>query len=220
MRKTAAGAVLLGTRKQTPATPVYYGEAVSTNAVNTGRNARRVPARVRRWAPWIGGLILIAGVAAAIIQLAPNRNPAPEVTSSAPPQKPVVEKKVPLRADATTVARKFLKTAVARADLAAAWEIVSPNLRAGLTRKEWLTGNIPVVPYPIKSLATARFKIDFSHANDALIEVALLPKAGAKIKGQIFWLGLKRIRGPGGQRRWVVDSWVPRSSTLVPRAAN
>ncbi len=193
---------------------------MSTSAVDTGRKTRRVPARVRRLAPWIGGLILIAGIAAAIVQFAPNRNPSPEVVSKTPPQRPAVEKKVPLQKEATSVARQFLKTAVARADLAASWEIVSPNLRAGLTRKEWLTGNIPVVPYPIKSLATARFKIDISHANDALLEVALLPKAGAKIKGQIFWLGLKRIRGPGGQRHWVVDSWVPRSSTLVPRAAN
>jgi hypothetical protein len=82
-----------------------------------------------------------------------------------------------------------------------------------------LTGNIPVVPYPLKSLATARFKVDYSHANDALLEVALLPKAGAKIKGQIFYLGLKRIRGPSGKRHWVVDSWVPRSSVLLPQSA-
>jgi hypothetical protein len=194
---------------------------MSTSAAHTGgKKSQRVPARVRRLAPWLGGLILIAGIAATIVQLAPNRNPAPQVTPKSPPKTPAAPTKVPLQKEATTVARQFVKTAVARSDLAAAWTIVGPNLRAGLTRKEWLTGDIPVIPYPVESLATARFKIDYSHVNDALIEVALLPKAGAKIKGQIFYLGLKRIRGPGGQRHWVVDSWVPRSSTLVPRAAN
>jgi len=199
---------------------VYYRDEVSTSVEHTGRKTRRVPPRVRRFAPWIGGLILIAGIATAIVELAPNRNPSPEVVSKTPPQKAAKLKAVPLRKEATSVARQFLKTAVARDDLAAAWKIVGPNLKGGLTRQEWLSGNIPVIPYPIKSLATARFKIDASQENEALIEVALLPKTGSKIKGQIFWLGLKRIRGPGGQRHWVVDSWVPRSSTLVPRAAN
>ncbi len=80
-----------------------------------------------------------------------------------------------------------------------------------------MTGNIPVVPYPIKSLATARFKVDYSYRNEAVLEVALLSKEGAKIKPQIFVLGLKRVPGPGGTRHWVIDNWVPRSATLVPR---
>ena len=114
----------------------------------------------------------------------------------------------------------FVKTAVARQDLAAAWKISGPNVRGGLTYKEWLTGAIPVIPYPIKLLAVARFKIDYSYRDQALIEVALLPKDGASIKPQTFFLGLKRVAGSGGKPRWVVDSWVPRASTLVPQPAN
>ena len=80
-----------------------------------------------------------------------------------------------------------------------------------------MTGNIPVVPYPVALLKFAPFKLDYSYRNEALIEVAMLPKAGAKIKAQLFFLKLKRIVGPGGTRHWVVDNWVPRSSALVPR---
>lgn len=178
-----------------------------------------MPARLRWLAPWIGGFLLVAGIVAAIVQFAPNRNAPPEAVSKTPAKAPVKEKTIPLQKAETNVAREFVKKAVGRTDLAAAWKIVGPNLRGGLTYEEWLTGNIPVVPYPLESLATARFKIDSSHANDALLEVALLPRAGAKIKGQIFYLGLKRIRGPGGKRHWVVDSWVPRSSVLVPQSS-
>jgi hypothetical protein len=189
---------------------------VSTNVVDTQR--RKVPVRLRRLAPWIGGLLLVGGVVAAIVTFVPDRNPAPQASSPTPVRKPVKEKTVPLSAAETSVARQFLKTAVGRGDLASAWKIAGPNIRGGLTYKEWLTGNIPVVPYPIKSLATARFKIDYSYRNRALLEVALLPKPGANIKPQVFYLGLKRVPGPGGKRHWVVDNWVPRTATLVPRA--
>ena len=211
---------MLGGGKQTDGTAVYYSERpVTTKLVDTRKRERKVPARLRRLAPWIGGFLLVAGIAAAIVHFAPNRNAPTETVSKTPAKAPVKEKTIPLQKAETSVAREFVKTAVAMTDLAAAWKTVGPNLRAGLTYKEWLTGNIPVVPYPLKSLATARFKIDYSHANDALLEVALLPQTGAKIKGQIFYLGLKRIRGPSGKRHWVVDSWFPRSSVLVPQGA-
>jgi hypothetical protein len=188
---------------------------VSASVVETGRT--RVSVRLRRRAPWIGGLLLAAGIVAAIVAFAPNRNPAPEVFSKTPPKVPVKEKSVPLGASAKSVARQFVKTAVGRHDLAAAWKISGPNIRGGLSHAEWMTGNIPVVPYPIESLKFAPFKLDYSYRNEALLEVAMLPKAGAKIKSQLFFLQLKRIVGPGGKRHWVVDNWVPKSSALVPR---
>jgi hypothetical protein len=182
---------------------------------------RRFPRRVKRLAPWVAGLVLAAGIAAAIVAFAPDKNPAPEKLSQTPNQAPQTAKPktVPLGKDTTAVARKFLKTAVAREDLGAAWKITSPNIHGGLTHKEWMTGNIPVVPYPIKSLAVARFKIDWSYANEAGIEIALLPKDSAGIKPQVFFVLLKRV-GPAGKSHWLVDSWVPRSTPLVPLGVN
>ena len=48
-----------------------------------------------------------------------------------------------------------------------------------------------------------------------MIEVALLPKQGAGVKSQIFYLTLKKM-GAAGKKRWVVDGWVPKGSTFVP----
>ena len=192
-------------------------EPVTTSAIGTRGGG--LPRRVRRAAPWLGGAVLVAGIALSIVHFAPNRNAPPQRLTTTPVRVPAKPKRVPLQPVETAVARQFLKTAVARADLAAAWKIAGPNVRGGLTYKDWLTGNIPVVPYPLDAIATARFKVDYSYADEALLEVALLPKPGAKIKPQIFFLGLKRVAGPH-RKHWVVDTWVPRSSTLVPRAAD
>jgi hypothetical protein len=164
----------------------------------------------------IAGLVLLAGVVTAGVVFLPNRNAAPQTVSTVPAQIPKTEKAAPLSSEARLVAGRFVLTAVARRNLAEAYDLVGPNLRGGLTRKEWLTGNIPVVPYPIQSLRLAPFKIDYSHKSDALIEIALLPKKGAGVKSQIFYLTLKKV-GSGAKSHWVVDGWVPKGSTFVPQ---
>ena len=164
----------------------------------------------------VAAFVLLAGVVAAAAVFLPNRNAAPETVSTLPAQVPKTEAAAPLPSEARKVAGRFVLTAVARKNLAEAYDLVGPNLRGGLTRKEWLTGNIPVIPYPIQSLRLAPFKIDYSHKSDALIELALLPRQGAGVKSQIFYLTLKKI-GPAGKEHWVVDGWVPKGSTFVPQ---
>ena len=44
----------------------------------------------------------------------------------------------------------FVRTAVRRHNLEASWPLIHPNLKQGLSKKEWLTGDIPVVPFPAK----------------------------------------------------------------------
>ena len=114
------------------------------------------------------------------------------------------------------MAIRFVQTAVARKNLDEAWTLSGPNLRGGLTRAEFLTGNNPVVPYPIDELDVAPYKIDYSYVDQALIEVALLPRKGAHIRGQVFYLRLEKV-GKGPSAHWVVNNWVPRASAVVPR---
>jgi hypothetical protein len=180
--------------------------------------------RLRVLAPWLAGLVLVAGIVAALIALLPSHDAQP--TSETAPlthataSKPApIPKTVPLGKDTTAVARQFVRTAVARKNLAAAWKISDANIRGGLTYKEWLTGNIPVVPFPVSSSAVARFKIDVSYANEAGLEILLEPQDAKTMKPQVFFIRLKKV-GASANKRWVVDTWVPHSAPLVPLGAN
>ena len=85
-------------------------------------------------------------------------------------------------------------------------------IRQGQTLKEWMTGNIAVIPYPVDAVEFAPMKIDYSYPREAQIQVALLPKDGANLKSQLFIATL--IKNKQGQ--WQVNSWVPRSSPMIP----
>jgi len=156
--------------------------------------------------------VLVVGAAALMVAFFRNTGtPIDDPVSDVPAVVPTVEKKAPLEPEARRVAGLFILTAVARKDLDKAWEITHPSLRQGLTRKQWLTGEIPVQPYPVDQLEAAPLAVDESYRNSAVLEVALLPRRGSKIKPQVFFIGLKAV-GKGKQRRWLVDYWAPRAA--------
>ncbi len=98
------------------------------------------------------------------------------------------------------MAQEFILTAVARKNLKQAYELAGPQIRQGQTLKEWMTGNIAVVPYPVEELDLAPMKVDYSYKNEALIQVALLPKKGSKVKGQLFAMQLNKVGEPLGRQ--------------------
>lgn len=160
----------------------------------------------------------VAGLAAvvALLVFGPNKNAPPEVLRNVPADVPSPQVPAPISDEARRVAIRFVQTAVARKHLAEAWTLVGPNLRGGMTRQEWLTGNNPVVPYPISDLEVAPYKVDQSFEDNALLEVALIPRKGSDVKPQLFFLELVKV-GKGASARWVVNNWVPRGSALLPR---
>ena len=179
---------------------------------------RRLPLepRLRRRLAWaLAGFVLLAG-AVLVLVLGPNKDAPPERISTVAAQEPERLVKAPLSLEARRVAVRFVQTAVARKNLEEAWTLVGPNLRGGLSRERWLTGENPVVPYPIDQLEVAPYKIDESYSRSALLEVALLPRKGSGVRAQVFFLELKKL-GSGERARWVVDNWVPRASAVVPR---
>ena len=177
----------------------------------------RVPwHRSRRTLIGCGVLAGIAAVVVALFAFGPNKNADPEVFTNEPAQVPKPQVKAPFDPDARQVAMRFVQTAVARKHLDEAWGLAGPQVRGGLTHEQWMTGNIPVVPYPLDLLAVAPFKVDASYVDSAIIEIALLPKKNAGIRSQIFFMELKKV-GKGAKARWVVDNWVPRASAVTPR---
>ena len=87
-------------------------------------------------------------------------------------------------------------------DLDAAYTIVHPDLKGTLTRKQWDTGNIPVVTYPARNADTAAFVVDYSFKTSALLEIDLVARPGQDQCPELrFYIGLKREGGkPNG--RW------------------
>jgi hypothetical protein len=175
-----------------------------------------VSATTRRSVTLLSGLILVAGVVAFTVAWIGDTGTSEETPlSNEPAQVFTPRKQVPLDVEARKVAGRFILTAVARENLGESYALAHPELRQGMTKQEWLTGNIPVVYYPAKEIKTATFKVDESYPDEAILEVALLPKEASKVKPQVFYIGLKKT-GKGAAARWQVNYWVPRAAPQIP----
>jgi hypothetical protein len=167
--------------------------------------------RTQRWLLWISAAVLAAGVAAVLVAFLGNTGSdkltKPTFTPGAPTKVPATSKHVKADPAVKEVAGKFILTAVQRQNLDQAWPLIGPGIRQGLTYKQWLTGNIPVVPF-LKKIKLAPMKVDISQKDYALLEVVLLPYKG---RGEIYDIELIRRQG-----KWLVNSWVPRTHPTIP----
>jgi hypothetical protein len=172
------------------------------------------------------GLVLVVGVVAfATVKLGGDDGSAsaePANTEPLPEEyNPATTEAVPgpVPVEAQQVAGEFILAAVGREDLAKAWELAHPTLKqqCGCTRKQWLTGNIPVQYYPTGALENAAFGVDESTPGNVILEILLTPKAGEDIPAQPFFIGLKTV-GKGAKERWLVDYWAPSGSPPVPQS--
>jgi hypothetical protein len=181
----------------------------------------------RSWLGWLSVLVLAVGLLLVITRAldvwgGSTATKAVPATPAATPRTTTSthEKTVPLEPAARAVARRFLLTAVARRHLASSYDLVGPALRQGMTRSQWATGNIPIIPYPVTEQSFVPLSIDFSYENHALLEVTLMPDAGhAATKAQQFFLEL-RAYGKGSAKRWLVVGWVPHAAPIVPVGGN
>ncbi len=188
----------------------------TTSTLRARLSSPRVQARIF----WLSLVVLVGGVIVFLIAFLGNTGKTFDTPLSNTPAKDVskVPPTVKLPDDAKKVAREFILTAVARSNLTRAYQISGPLIRQGMSLKEWSKGAIPVVPYPADAIDFAPMKVDYSYPKEALVEVALLPKKGEKIKPQIFFLTLIKV-GKGDRAHWVVNGWVPRGSPQVPNGS-
>jgi hypothetical protein len=156
---------------------------------------------VERWAPWVAVAVLVAGVLAFAVTKLTDSKPA-----AAPPHRPA-----PLAPAERAVAREFVETAVARKHLDRAWAIAAPDLKQDMTHDEWMTGTIPVVPYPVDQ-AVAQLKLVSSFTDEAGFTVRFLPRTGAKAQAATFRLDLHKDGG-----KWLVSSWLPSAAVVPPK---
>ncbi|MCW2965865.1 MAG: hypothetical protein JWO17_3117 [Actinomycetia bacterium] len=112
---------------------------------------------------------------------------------------------------------RFVRTAVARKHLDAAWEMLGPEMKAGQTRKSWDTGFNNVVPFKADGIES--WDILYAYEGDVAVDLSLVSgrRSGNNWAGKTFTLELKR---DSASRRWLVASWVPKGigggGTLSP----
>jgi hypothetical protein len=181
---------------------------------NSPRNQRRLL--------FLSAAILAVGIAVfvSLVLLRGTSNAFTDTISNKPAQLYHPEKPVPVSKSELSVARKFIKTAVARQDLNAAYSLVHADLKGALTRSQWNTGNIPVIYYPARNAGSAAFVTDYSFKTSALFEVDLVAKPGQDQRPHLlFYVGLKRA-GAKQTGRWLVSYWQPHWRPPVPEAVH
>lgn len=180
--------------------------------------------KFQKWFPWVAGVVLLAGIVAALVFILPNQSgtqsndkaaqPSPNFEPQTVPQEKLI-KRVPK--GARLVAGRFILTAVQRKNLDQAWALAGPDVRAGMTRKEWLTGNI-AVPVFFGGIKEAPMKVDYATKKSALLEVLLEPaKKGANYKPGTFFIKVDKV-GKGKTAHWVVNE--VQQDVAIPIPAN
>jgi hypothetical protein len=158
------------------------------------------------------GAVAVACIAVGIVfVLLPNTNGLVKSHfSNQPVQRVVVERQVPVtrarRSEVNSLFDAFVPSAVERHDPRTAYALVTPAFRAGVTRREWLSGQMPVYPYDARGTSFHGWTVDDSFRNSMSVELDLQPEKRAD--GPIAVnVDLKRVKG-----RWLIDSFYPRTS--------
>jgi hypothetical protein len=180
--------------------------------------------RRRRRAAWLTAALLVGATIAFLAVFYPNTSPTrhSEPFTDEPVQQvaplPKSVKFTPADQKAVdAVASDFIETAVFRRRLSHAYDLVCTDFRQGLSRKEWMTGNIPVVPYPKGAVALMRWKLDYSYTGRVGLHVAFLPKPSAKVGGMVFAIELKK-ECPQAHHHWLVSYWTPTGGQVLSNA--
>jgi hypothetical protein len=165
--------------------------------------------RWRRRLIWLTATAVVVGGLVAVGVTWPNTAPHENVNPTGPlkinyaaPKK--IRLKVHDRTTALAVAAKFINTAVARKHVDVAWKLVTPTMRAGYTRKQWDTENLPgIPPFPV---ASAKWRLQFSDVKGVGFTIALFPTKASHQQAQVFMIGLHKV-GLAKHPRWLVDNW-------------
>jgi len=161
--------------------------------------------RFRRRLLRVGIVVAAAGVVALLIAFVPRGHTFGNHFSSTPAQTVAKRKQVPLtradRREIDTALDRFVPPAVGRHEPIRARPYAASDLLRGTTRRDWVRGDIPVPPYPVRQGQTHAYVVLYSFRNVAGLELGLHPRKGAKVGNAAFFVTMKRQH-----RRWLVAS--------------
>jgi hypothetical protein len=126
---------------------------------------------------------------------------------------PAKPKTVKLDASIGSLITRFVKTAVARKNLEAAYAISGPQIRQGMTVAQFSKGAIAVPPFAVDARTTVHVDhVVYSYANRAQLQVSL-GTPGRKVSNSPHTFFADLVKQGGG---WVVNTWVPRWTPPIP----
>ncbi len=102
---------------------------------------------------------------------------------------------------------RFVKDAVRRENLPAAWSLIGPDLRGGTTRAAWDSGKGVTVQYfPVAGTDFSKaWTVSSVRAGSAELEMILHPKPGARgFEETAANIEVRKVAG-----RWIVDIFYP-----------
>jgi hypothetical protein len=102
---------------------------------------------------------------------------------------------------------RFVASAVQRKDLAAAYDLVTPAMRTGISRRAWARGTTNVMAYPARGTRFHGWTVDLARPGYVMLDLLLQPRRHAHKGPMIFTLELRRVHG-----RWLVESFIPSAS--------
>jgi hypothetical protein len=102
---------------------------------------------------------------------------------------------------------RFVTSAVQRRDLAAAYDLVTPAMRTGISRRAWAHGTTNVMAYPARGTRFHGWTLDLAQPGYVMVDLILQPRRHARVGPMIFTLELRRVHG-----RWLVASFIPSAS--------
>jgi hypothetical protein len=106
----------------------------------------------------------------------------------------------------------LVNSAVKRVDLGRSYDIVTPEMKAGMTRKQWEGGAIPVYPFPAKGHKFHYWSVKWISDNTVGIEILLMPTLRNKFDVGPIIFDVYLV--PHG-KRFLVDGFMP-MATLAP----
>jgi hypothetical protein len=189
---------------------------VSTIPTVLGRIEAAFDSRGRRTLlSLVAAAVLTAGVLATLNREtsgAPATTPAHKLPTIAQVEQQKFGDQITPSRKAIGTARDFIANVVLRKDLAAGWPDITPKLRGeSMTREQWLSGSIPVVPYSAKDFGKAGIQIVRARQKSILLLVLITPKKGSTAGQQDYFLELVPAEG-----RWLVNYWAPKGRLDAP----
>jgi hypothetical protein len=114
------------------------------------------------------------------------------------------------QAAATSTLTRFVRSAVIRRDLASSWPLATAHMKVGTSHTDWLSGNLPVVPYPADGFRTVGLTLTYQYKDILGYDALVLPNAtkAGQLAGQVVYAcELHDVRGS-----WLVDECYPRKT--------